>query len=102
MQVNRIKGRNVCLTSLYPTSKESPDYHLGCGCYERVWDRWEWTGESIEGTIPIAELVRWALKRGFACFKDSDPERMERMQQLLSQVEEAQDGPLFARITVSL
>ena len=105
MRVHRVKGRDVSLTSLYPEGdKHSSDtYTLGCGCYEKVWGRWEWTGESIRGSIPVTEFIRWALKRGFAHFEDSDPDRMERMKQLLSEIEQSeQDGPLFARITVTL
>jgi hypothetical protein len=68
----KIQGRDVAVTSLYPEGNNHNDastYRLGCGCY--VWKnkRWEWTGESIRGSISLKDLVFWAVEKGLAHFE---------------------------------
>jgi hypothetical protein len=62
----------LAMTSLYPAPGSAEHdrraYFLSCGVYTstpRDPDRLKWTGMSLSGTIPVAELVRWATRKGY-------------------------------------
>ena len=72
IEVNTIKGRRVGLTTLHTKSGygDGP-IHVGCGVYEKTESReHEWTGESLDGEIPINALLEWGLKKGYLKFLD--------------------------------
>ena len=66
--------RRVAMVSLYPSfgQQEETHYHLDLGSYTPTGycGREEWTGESLKGDIPIDQLVRWAVRRGFLTWRD--------------------------------
>lgn len=69
MEVNAIKGRGVGLTILHTKSGygDGP-ITIGCGVYAHNGNREEWTGESLDGQIPIKALLEWGLKKGYLKF----------------------------------
>ncbi len=84
------RKHRVRLVSLYPAD-HAPDadrresYHVGCGIYTpdpHDRDRLEWTGMSVNGDIPVPELVRWGLRKGYLKWERTDwvrnPEGGER------------------------
>jgi hypothetical protein len=75
----QFRKRNASLVSLCPQRDSDDRYYLGCGCYVRLNGRWVWTGESILGVIPVAELVRWAVAQGYAQLEMSCKELHEEV-----------------------
>jgi hypothetical protein len=65
------RKRRMALVSLYPATPKSKGdnthYYVSCGAYapHKGSGRMEYQGESIRGDVPICELVRWALRKGF-------------------------------------
>jgi hypothetical protein len=83
MQLFRMKygddRPHMALVSLYPQGQlQESDFHnathcyLGAAAYAQGHYRMEYQGLSLEGTVPIAELVRWALQRGFIAWKEAE------------------------------
>ncbi len=65
----------MSLVSLYPAASQSrcdnTHYFLSCGAYapDNGSGRMEYQGLSIRGNVPINELVRWALRKGFLAWE---------------------------------
>jgi hypothetical protein len=59
----------MALVSLHPAHGQPKDepthYYVSAGAYAEEHGRQEYQGLSVSGTIPIAELVRWGLRKGF-------------------------------------
>jgi hypothetical protein len=69
MEINEIEGRRVGLTTLHSKSGygDGP-ITMGGGVYESLNGREEWTGESLDGEIPIKALLEWAVEAGYLKF----------------------------------
>ena len=68
METFEIDGHRVCLTTFYEEgdSHFPISYRMVCGCYN---DQGKWTGEGFAGTIPIKDMVAWAIESGFVKFE---------------------------------
>ena len=70
------RKHRVALTSLYPATRngqtDAAAYYVGCGVYRQGPARMDWTGMSIHGEIPVAELVRWGLRKGYLNWEQKD------------------------------
>ncbi len=51
---------------------------LGFGVYHDNGWREEWTGESLDGVIPLDALIAWALEQGYLRFDSDGLRRGER------------------------
>lgn len=75
MHVFRLKGHRCAMVSLY--SEPPNGIHLSIGCYEHDGHRETYTGVSIVGTIPVADLVALLERHGHIQWRqdgDSDLE----------------------------
>lgn len=69
MDIMQIRGRRVHLSNLHTRDGYgNGPITVGCGVYREEHGREEWTGESIRGEIPIGELIKWGLKKGYLEF----------------------------------
>jgi hypothetical protein len=67
------RKHHMALVSLYPAEGqpkgEPTHYYLSAGAYAEAHGRQEYQGLSVSGDIPIAELVRWGLRKGLLTWK---------------------------------
>jgi hypothetical protein len=69
------RKRRMALVSLHPAMpqlrSDNTRYYLSCGAYapDKGTGRMEYQGVSIRGNIPIQELVRWALRKGYLAWE---------------------------------
>ncbi|MEJ2672940.1 MAG: hypothetical protein P8168_12225 [Deltaproteobacteria bacterium] len=70
METNIIKGKRVGLVSFHTrTGYGDSPIQVGCGVYEETENRkHDWTGESLDGEIPIKAFLEWGLKQGYLKF----------------------------------
>jgi hypothetical protein len=69
MDIMEIQGKRVHLTHLRTQDGYgNGPIAVGCGVYEEIHGRDEWTGESIRGEIPTEALIEWGLEKGFLKF----------------------------------
>ncbi len=65
------RKHRMALVSLFPAAPQAKGdntrYYVSCGAYapDKGSGRMEYQGVSIRGDVPIGELVRWALRKGF-------------------------------------
>ncbi len=65
------RKRRMALVSLYPSQPsircDNSSYHVSCGAYahDARSGRMEYQGVSVRGEIPVCEMVRWAIRKGF-------------------------------------
>jgi len=68
------RKHRMALVSLHPVTpyaqSDDTHYFISCGAYARDGGgRMEYQGVSIRGDVPIQELVRWALRKGFLAWE---------------------------------
>ena len=67
------RKHHMALVSLHPAQsqpKADPThYFVSAGAYAEENGRQEYQGLSVSGTIPIAELVRWGIRKGFLAWE---------------------------------
>jgi hypothetical protein len=69
------RKRRMALVSLHPATPQvkgdNTHYYVSCGAYapDNGSGRMEYQGVSIRGDVPIQELVRWALRKGFLAWE---------------------------------
>lgn len=78
-QTISIQRKNFRLTGLhalksgerYDYASTGPSSHIQIhgGIYKRDGDELEWTGESLDGIIPLKDLLEWGLKKRFLSFE---------------------------------
>ena len=69
MDIMEVQGKRGHLTTLHTgDGLGNGPIEIGCGVYEEVPGRDEWTEESIRGQIPTEALIKWGLERGFLQF----------------------------------
>ncbi|MCK6470863.1 MAG: hypothetical protein L6R28_03875 [Planctomycetes bacterium] len=65
------KKYRMSLVSLHPAhqgdKRDPKTYLVSCGAYKReaVSGRMVFKGLSLQGNVPVVELVRWARRKGF-------------------------------------
>jgi hypothetical protein len=61
------KKHRVALTTFCPSDRSADDYsyRVCCGTYDK---QNKWTGLSLDGEIPVPEMIRWAYRKGYLKF----------------------------------
>jgi hypothetical protein len=72
----------MALVSLHPADGQPKGdhthYFVSAGAYAEEQGRQEYQGLSVSGNVPIAELVRWGLRKGFLTW-ETDRRRRGRV-----------------------
>lgn len=67
-------GMNLRLNTVHANGKGMAGrnhIYVGCGVYADK-DPHEWTGESLDGNIPVDALLKWALSEGYVQLRVSE------------------------------